>query len=429
MTNWKKYQDDGGTIQVIASLMIGTLLIGSAVGLTFADGHSIRSQAQEALDAAVLAGASAPATATNAEIVALAQAVYASNRNKRAAETAKIDVLSRASATFKVSSTTVMGELSFELRSPFLSFLGRESMAIAVNSGARRAMGVPICVLGLDRSEAATIDLVGRADVQLDNCAAMANSSSGAGIHQVGGAAMRALDIGVNGGYHGQNFSPKPTPGVEPVPDPLRSLPEPVAGACHADSGARIKQQTRTLTPGTYCGGLQISSGATVTLTPGIYVFKDGSLTIQSQAVVTGREVMLAFRGPDGTIAIMAGGKLDVTSPISGVYENIQFFGDRQTYLNIGNGANNPPGQDSGHLWFTVIGDSTLRYDGVLYMPAHHVWWAGGSTVEATSPNYAAIAKKLWFQDSTQVRLAKENRRGVEDKGAVALMRGAVLFR
>ena len=80
-------------------------------------------------------------------------------------------------------------------------------------------------------------------------------------------------------------------------------------------------------------------------------------------------------------------------------------------------------------LWFTVIGDSQLTYDGILYAPSFHVWFAGGSLVEAKSPNYLAIAKKLWFQDKTQVKMAKENTRGLDVPEAINLRYGATMYK
>ena len=87
------------------------------------------------------------------------------------------------------------------------------------------------------------------------------------------------------------------------------------------------------------------------------------------------------------------------------------------------------PGGSGQNLWMTVIGNSRLTYDGVSYTPSHHIWWAGGSIIEGSSPNYIAIAKKLWFQDHTSPHLVKENRRNLSVDNAVGLMRSAVMFR
>lgn len=179
-----------------------------------------------------------------------------------------------------------------------------------------------------------------------------------------------------------------------------------------------------SLTPGTYCGGLTVKASAVATMNPGVYIFLDGPLSIDSQAQVRGKEVMLAFLGPTSSLNLYSGAVLDVTSPTSGTYANIQFFGDRNTYaLPGGNGAN------GNNAWFTVIGDFRLTYDGVMYVPTFHVWLAGGSIVSGKSPNYLAIGKKLWFQDNTQVTLSQVNTRGLTVPEAVRMEYGAALYK
>ena len=155
-------------------------------------------------------------------------------------------------------------------------------------------------------------------------------------------------------------------------------------------------------------------------LSPGIYIFKNGPLAINSQASVSGTEVMLAFLGKTSTLYMVGGATLNVTSPTTGTYANIQFFGDRNSYAGHNGKAEN--------LWFTVIGDSSLSYDGTLYAPTFHVWWAGGSLIQGKSPNYIAIAKKLWFQDHTNVQLSYENTRHLNVPQAVGIQFGATLF-
>ncbi len=127
---------------------------------------------------------------------------------------------------------------------------------------------------------------------------------------------------------------------------------------------------------------------------------------------------------PTSTLYLYSGSSLDVTSPTSGTLKNIQFFGDRTAYPSpSSNGANGP------NLGFTVIGDSRLIYDGALYVPSFHVWFAGGSIVEGKSPSYLAIVKKLWFQDNTNVHLTQMNSRGINVEASVKLEYGAALFK
>jgi Flp pilus assembly protein TadG len=405
-----------------ASAMLLAVTVGLA--LTAADGYNLKTKTQDALDAAVLAAAAMPASASESERIARAHLVYNQNKSSRGLSNPDFGVNGNSPATFILSETTVTGTIDLPVRSPFLGVLGHEIMTVSVASVARKKQGSSVCVLGLDLTEPATMDFNGEAGVDVFDCATQANSSDGTGLNQVGHPQLRAKDIGVTGGFSGTGYTPSPITGTTPVADPFEFLPMPSTGPCHPLSGQMLQQTTATLTPGTYCGGLWIKAQSVITLSPGEYIMLDGPLTIDSDAAVSGTEVMLAFNGPGATLYMQGNASLTVTSPTSGTYKNIQFFGDRTAYPGPGsNGVFGP------NLWFTIIGNSTLKYDGVLYTPSFHVWWAGGSIVEAQSPNYIAIAKKLWFQDKTQARLHKRNARGLSVPEAARLESGAVLIK
>jgi Flp pilus assembly protein TadG len=409
-------QDQSGASIVLFAVVAFVILAVTALAITAGDAYSVRTKAQNALDAAVLAGAGASADATDAERIAIAERVYASNKSDRDETNAQITVSSMLAASFSVSETMVYGDVTFPIKSAFLGVFGEESLTIRVSSAAQKSLGSPVCLLGLDPTEEQTIMLNGNADVELEKCAAMANSSSGSGIRQVGGGRMQAEAIGVTGGVSGSNFTPKPLTGANPIPDPFASLPEPAIG--HCEQSPPFRQATVTLRPATYCGGLDIKPNSVVKLLPGEYIMKDGPLTIQSGSVVTGDQVMIAFLGEGATMYIFSGASLTLTSMTDGPYKNIQFFGDRNVY-----------GRKQENLWMTVIGGSRLSYDGVLYAPSHNVWWTGGAVIEANSPNYTAVAKKLWFEGNAQVRISQRDTRGLGVEASAKLDSGAALFR
>jgi len=417
-------RDRSGTVAVVFALTLFVMVGITALAITSGDAYSIRTKTQLALDAAVVGAASAPYELSDTDRIALAHNLYSENRTRRADGRPDITVEAASGAKFTISNTVVYGVAEFSMNTPFLGVFSEHSLKTKVTSAARRQSGAPVCVLGLDPAEEATMDFNGKAVLQVDNCATQANTSNGTGMRQAGTPSMKAKQIGVTGGYSGEQYSPLPITGTVPVSDPYASLPVPIPGACHAMSGAKLHQATVTLTPGTYCGGLDVKASSVVALAPGIYIFQNGPLTIDAQSSVVGTEVMLAFLGPSSTLYLYSGSSLDVTSPTSGTYKNIQFFGDRTPYPGPGSkGANGP------NLWFTVIGDSRLKYDGVLYVPAFHVWFAGGSIVEGKSPSYVAVAKKLWFQDNTNVRLAQANARGLNVEASLQLEYGAALFK
>jgi hypothetical protein len=405
-------KDQSGASAVVFVVVLFVVVAVTALGITAGDAYSVRTKTQNALDAAVLAGAGAPGGTSDPERIAIAQSVYMSNKSKSDEANSE----SHPPATFTVADSIVYGDVAFPMTSPFLGVFGEKSLTIRVSSAAKQRPGTPICLLGLDPSEAATLDFNGHANVELDDCAAQANSSDGAGMRQVGQPNFTAKEIGVTGGYTGRRYSPPPITGTRPISDPYASLPEP-ENPCKL-SGEKYQQVTKTLGPCTYVGGLSIKASSVIKLLPGIYIMKDGPLEIDSGSVVTGEEVMIAFLGEGATLYMLGGASLSVTSQTSGPYANIQFFGDRNVY-----------GKKQENLWWTVIGDSSLTYDGALYLPSFNVWWAGGSMIQGNSPSYIAVAKKLWFQDHTHVRFSQQNTRGLTVDAAATLDYGATLFR
>ena len=397
--------DERGGLTTIFAVCLLALAMTTGIALIAADVNWTHTETLGALDAAVLAGASAKSGTTDEQRIAIAERTYAANQAIQSANGNTLTIATNGPAVFSTTETLVVGRASIERHSPFDGLFGKDHLTVQVDSAAAKRIGTPVCVLGLDPTEEATIDFNGHASMLANNCAALANSDNSTGIRQVGQPSMTAKDIGVAGDFSGSNYSPKPTKDANPLPDPLASLPEPAMGPCNPMSGAKVTNDTITLQPGTYCGGITVLN-SNVSLAPGNYIMKDGPLDIQAGSIVTGDQVMIAFLGKDSTLYLIGNASLSVTSPTNGTYKNIQFFGDRNTYDHPG------PGEDN--LWFTVIGNSTLHYDGVMYLPTFNAWFAGGSIVTGTSPNYLAIAKKLWFQDHTQVTFTQENSRGLD---------------
>lgn len=410
-------RNDQGGVSTIFAMSLLALCMVSGLALVASDLNWSSTATQRALDSAVLAAA-IPTDISNEERILIAEQAYLANQIIDPADDAQVKLAKSAPGRFGTTETTVYGTAVVERRSPFINLFGVSHLDVTVTAAATKADSAPICVLGLDPTEEATLDFNGRASVDAINCAAMANSASGAGMRQVGSASMKAKEIAVTGGYEGSNFDPQPQIGIEPVHDPLAGVPEPAAGSCDPLSGSRITNQVLTLSPGTYCGGLHLQSGSQVTLLPGVYIMKDGPLYVQAGAIVTGNEVMIAFLGETSTLYMYADASMTLTSPVSGPFANIQFFGDRNVH-----------GRKLENLWFTVIGGSLLRYDGVAYLPSFHLWVAGSSQIIGLSPTYTAIAKKLWFQDNSKTVFENVNSRGLDIPAAEHIEKTAHLIR
>lgn len=393
--------DTGGNIALVAALAAPLLGLTIAGGLTFTDAQQRRSAMQDALDAAVLAGAAHGGNARDK--VAAAQSYFAANRNP---------VIRNAEAQFEVGGRFVTGVGSASMPTVFAVLFGRESLDLSVNATAEQA-SISVCLLGLNNSDNGAFDINGNPDLQAPDCAVHANSGSGRAMTQEGRAPAKAGLFSVRGGAQTNGFSPAPREGQEVVADPYKHLPFLQHGVCddRADRGLVIRTDT-TLQPGTYCGGINITgSGVKVTMAPGEYVMVGGPLLVNGNATLEGREVVVGFTGSDTTLRVWGNGSVDLTSPTSGTYANMQFFQDgndprgRGAWVSIGGNGGPTVGNDQ----------SKLSIDGAAYFPTQNFWVYGAAEVEINSPGLAVVADKIWFQGSARIAVTSENRRDIVD--------------
>jgi len=117
-------------------------------------------------------------------------------------------------------------------------------------------------------------------------------------LNSVGIVAVEAVDLAgsaassSNSGY----VYPTPTYNVPVAPDPLASTTSPTFVGCN-HTNYTVTTGVVTLSPGTYCKGLNISN-AIVTLNPGLYIITGGATW--NTATVTGTGVTLFFTSGGG---------------------------------------------------------------------------------------------------------------------------------
>jgi len=215
------------------------------------------------------------------------------------------------------------------------------------------------------------------------NCGIIVNSSGAAALNVSGSALLQVSALKVVGGSvlsNNSTVSPTPITGISPVDDPFAALPPPTFNGC--DYVNLQPHGTMTLSPGTYCGGLKIAAGSTITFNSGMYILNGGGLMVSSNnATLNGTEVTFyntSFGYSFGTFAITGGATVNFTAPRSGVYKGVLFFQDR----NINTSANNAIG-----------GGATQSYTGSIYLPTGYLTFVGGSQTRALTT--ALIVKNL----------------------------------
>jgi Flp pilus assembly protein TadG len=390
--------NNSGSAAIVMAIAAPLLLGAAAIAIVTAELHAGRSALQDRLDAAVLAGAGSG----GAEADRIDEATR--NFNGNAPTSGLQTKLSTPSTEFTVSGDILHGVARSTLANDFSKIIGDSFFKIEVTAAAQRST-IPVCILGLNNLDNGAFDINGNPAFNAENCAVQANSGSTRAMTQEGNSPAKAGRWGVSGGADTNGFSPAPVEGASKIADPYAQLPFPAHDACTGKEKALVIKENTTLSPGTYCGGVEVTGDNThVDFAPGVYVMVNGPLLMRGNATASGTEVTVAFTGADSTLRLWGNASLDLTSPKTGVYANMQFLQD-------GNDAN---GRGA---WVSIGGSATdsvhLKYDGVAYFPTQNFWVYGNVTLEANSPSLVLVADKIWFQGSADVHVTNKNSRNL----------------
>jgi len=184
------------------------------------------------------------------------------------------------------------------------------------------------------------------------------------------------------------NATPTPNYAATLLTDPLASVvASPTFTSCGHTSYS-VSGSTVTLSPGTYCKGLNFSN-ATVTLNPGLYIITGGATWANS--TVTGTGVTLFFtQGGGGGFGQfqMNSSTVSLSAPNSssaGGIPAITVFADRSW---------TPTAAQDFRIYF-----STMQGDGIWYMPkaGFYIWNAGTVT---GSDYFGIVADNLLLEGS-----------------------------
>ena len=387
-------RDASGSVAMIFSLAAPVLLIaaGSAIDYTRLVGS--RSALQNVVDGAALAGAQALRLA-NATSATVDQAVasYVASHGGAA------DSSLRVTSSLTANNTVVTVQGSRVAPSVVSHFVGLINMRVDARAQARAVGNTqPICVIGLDPTQSKTLE-VDIARVQATGCQVVSDSTASDGVSISNGAQMQYGRLCASGGARADtssSFAPSPQTDCPAVADPLAGLPAPVFGACTFNK-YKVTSGSQSLTPGVYCGGIEVGSNAAVNLLPGTYVIKDGSLSVKSNATLSGNDVTLYLTGSGATIEVKADSTISLTAPSTGTYAGVLMFEDRNAPLHQTHKfeSRNAP---------NLLGTIYLSR-GDLQVGVKGSGGSGGVAVGATSAWTIIVARTLSVTDNQTLQL------------------------
>jgi len=255
---------------------------------------------------------------------------------------------------------------------------------------------LPYCIYTLNATSTQSLFVSGSNSSIIDaDCGIAVDSNSSTALVVNGAGTIRTGFIKVVGGYSnsGSTLSPTPTTGVASIADPLASLASPSAPSSCTQTTYNKSQPPSgggawQLTPGTYCGGINIGGqNVDAVFAPGIYYIYGGGVTFQSTGgtvtnTTTGIGGVMFFNTDGHGISGLAtssyapltiSGQTTVTlnAPTSGTYTGILWMKDR-----LVSSANNTD---------QINATNKPTLNGTLYMPGDDLLFTGQSGVAMTT--------------------------------------------
>jgi len=219
--------------------------------------------------------------------------------------------------------------------------------------------------------------------VTATGCAIYSNSTTPDSLLVSDTSVITSPSICSGGGYKGSssNFTTMPQTDCPVLADPLASRPLPTVGSTCDYTNLTITGKTVSLLPGTYCGGLTVTGGATVNLQPGVYIINNGNLTVNTGSSFIGANVGFFLTGKNSTLSFTDTSTIDITAPASGMMAGLLIWEDAST-----------SGSGKSH---TIGSNNARNLLGTLYFPLGHLVVTSPNPVAAQSDYTIIVADHL----------------------------------
>jgi Putative Tad-like Flp pilus-assembly len=394
-----------GQTFLLVSIALVMLLGAAALAVDIGDLWTTRRLMQSAADAGAVAGADEIAIGGNSTAITAAAKDAASHNGfadggTRPGTSNTITVAVHnppTSGPYAANFNAVQVDVSQTQPTYFMKVLGMQSVPVSTTAVAV-TLGSGSCVYSLDPSASGATTVGGTAAVN-SACGLYDNSSSSSALTVSGGGTITAPLVGVVGGtnVNGGGSTP-PTTGIAQFGDPLAYIAAPSIGANPCPGGFHTQNISGAISaPQTFCGGIHINGGNSVTFSPGLYIIDGGGITIDGGATVSGTGVTFYLTGANGNgnsavnyagVTINSTATVNLSSPCDGAASGILgmlFFQDRS--ITNGNGS-------------SLNGAAGSTFNGAIYFPTTPLSYAGSSAVNGFT---LLVADTLTFVGNSSV--------------------------
>ncbi len=284
-------------------------------------------------------------------------------------------------ATADPQASTLTVSVAYAMTPSLLVGIFKNPIHVDVIAVAEAGGSENICVIGLNATASGTVKAFNSARLSGDRCAVYSNSTSESGLAATNTAKIKSILACSAGGYNGasSNFDPAPITDCPKRDDPLAERAPPSFSGCNY-SGVVKTDYVGTLQPGVYCGGLTIDGASRVDFADGVFVIKDGHMTIAGESATTGDYVGFYFSGTGGGLTISGNADIDLAAPLNGPMAGVPIWQE--------------PSQN-GTKVFTVMSNNVRKMVGTIYLPKGKFRGASNGSISGDSAYTAIIADTI----------------------------------
>jgi Flp pilus assembly protein TadG len=334
--------DERGGVAIIFGLMTSVVI--GIVGLAVDYGRLFQTRAhlQMASDAAALAG-SQTGTFTEQQRVQMADAVFKANTARHSLTQAAVSDIRVNGKIVTVDAQVSVSTLFMQVLMPNQSTVTNEtsstSNGINIYAVAGAETGDPGQTLG--QGCILALDVNGQYGVKINggsggsyinaNCGMFVNNETTSPIFGNSYGHINTTFTCVRKTYYDTStqYAVLPTTNCDKVEDPFKDMTKPIVGGCtHTNKSIQNNDSpaAHILYPGTYCGGINITSKKTVTFMPGEYVMTGGQFQMSSQSKAVGSNVFFYLK--DTRVSWGSSAQTVFTGITSGTWKGFLFWLD-----------------------------------------------------------------------------------------------------
>ncbi len=384
-------KDCAGNVTIITGLAAIPVIAAAGIAIDYSRGTRVESELQQIADTAALAAAAGQNIfGTTAQKSAQRTAIAQSYLDAHLPTLGDATIVGSPAIT--IGPNTVDVAINANVDGSLINVLRangstNDTMNVAVNSKAAFSKDSYLCLLSTNMSEPEAVYFQGNSEFMASVCTVQANSNNVTAMRTWGNAYAQSDGFCAVGGWAGSGFQPPPENGCTAKTDPYANLVLPTVGACDYNN-KQVKNTTATLSPGVYCGGLDVVTHGVANLNPGLYIIKDGDLKVDSQSTLNAPAgVVFYLTGNLTNVDITSGATVTINAPTDATavvqtvdYKGFAFMQDRATGI--------------GNINYISSGGA-VNINGAFYAPYQNLTvWANGN-MNTTSSYFPIVVNKF----------------------------------